>query len=96
MYAYGERWVGRRAEVRLPSAVRMEKGGYLGDGFSRFVLFVSQMYPVYETIGAADRYYMVSHAASSSIVVASRQSSFSSHQPREFLPLVRRGFFYFI
>ena len=71
MYAYGERWVGRRAEVRLPSAVRMEKGGYLGDGFSRFVLFVSQMYPVYETIGAADRYYMVSRAASLSIVVAS-------------------------
>ena len=44
MYAYGERWVGRRAEVRLPSAVRMEKGGYLGDGFSRFALFVSRMY----------------------------------------------------
>jgi hypothetical protein len=28
----------------------MEKGGYLGDGFSRFVL-------IYEMIGAADRYY---------------------------------------
>ena len=59
---------------RLPSAVRMEKGGYLGDGFSRFALcaFRSRMYlRIYETIGAADRYYMVSRAASSSIVVAS-------------------------
>ena len=50
----------------------------------------------YEMIGAADRYYMVSRAASSSIVVASRLSSFSSHQPREFLPLVRRAFSRFI
>ena len=40
MYAYGERLRGRRAEVRLPSAVRMEKGGYLGDGFSRFFAFL--------------------------------------------------------
>ena len=39
---------------RLPSAVRMEKGGYLGDGFSRFALFVVEC--IYETIGAADRY----------------------------------------
>ena len=54
---------------RLPSAVRMEKGGYLGDGFSRFALFVVEC--IYETIGAADRYYMVSRAASLSIVVAS-------------------------
>ena len=50
----------------------------------------------YEMIGAADRYYMVSRAASSSIVVASRLSSFPSHQPREFLPLVRRVFICFI
>ena len=49
--------------------MRMEKGGYLGDGFSRFALFVSRI--IYEMIGAADRYYMVSRAASSSIVVAS-------------------------
>ena len=34
------------------SAVRMEKGGYLGDGFSRFALFVVEY--IYEMIGAAD------------------------------------------
>ena len=43
MYAYGERWVGRRAEVRLPSAVRMEKGGYLG-GFFTLCAVRSRMY----------------------------------------------------
>ena len=58
----------------------------------RFSLVECTFEGIYEMIGAADRYYMVSRAASSSIVVASRLSSFFSHQPREFLPLVRRVF----
>ena len=80
---------------RLPSAVRMEKGGYLGGVFTLCAVR-SRMYEgIYEMIGAAPL-LLVSRAASSSIVVASRLSSFSSHQPREFLPLVRRAFIRFI
>ena len=68
MYAYGERWVGRRAEVA--SVCREDGEGRIPRGwFFTLCLFVARI--IYEMIGAADRYYMVSRAASSSIVVAS-------------------------